>query len=259
MWFDTHTHLSDNCFDELREDIIASLEADNICGVIDAGTNFEDSAKAITNADGHEKVFAAVGIHPDFIGKLENGYQDKLVALTQSSPKVVAIGEIGLDYHYDVDPREYQRQRMIEQIEVARQARLPIIIHDRDSHGDILSIIKEQCKSEVTGVLHCFSGSYEMAVEAIKMGFYISIGGPITFKNEKKLKEMAPKLPLDRILVETDCPCLAPVPNRGKLNVPSNIKYTGQVLADCIGIDAEKLSEITTENAKRLFLSTFSF
>lgn len=254
MWFDTHTHLSDECFDEVREEIISSFAKDGICGVIDAGTNFDDSKKAIKNAEAHDAVYAAVGIHPDFIGKLKSGYQDELYDLAKSSERVVAIGEIGLDYHYDVDPRDYQQAKMIEQIEVATKAKLPIIIHDRDSHGDILRIIKEHCK-EIRGVLHCFSGSYEMAVEAIKEDFYISIGGPITFKNEKKLKEMAPKLPLDRLLVETDCPCLAPVPVRGTMNVPANVNYTGRVLAECIGIEPEKLAEITTANARRLFLS----
>lgn len=254
MWFDTHTHLSDECFDEIREEIISSFSEDGICGVIDAGTNFDDSKKAIANAEAHDLVYAAVGIHPDFIGKLTSGYQDELKNLALSSKKVVAIGEIGLDYHYDVDPRDYQRAKMIEQIEVATEVKKPIIIHDRDSHGDILDIIKNHCKS-IRGVLHCFSGSYEMAVEAIKQDFYISIGGPITFKNEKKLKEMAPKLPLDRLLVETDCPCLAPVPVRGTMNVPANVNYTGRVLAECIGIEPERLAEITTANAKRLFLS----
>lgn len=252
MWFDTHTHLSDECFNEVRENIIASFEKDEICGVIDAGTNFEDSKRAIENAKAHPAVYAAVGIHPDFIGKLEKGYQDELLRLARSSKKVVAIGEIGLDYHYDVDPREYQQKKMIEMAEVAKEANLPIIIHDRDAHNDVMNIIKNNCKG-VCGVLHCFSGSYEMAMEAIKQDFYISIGGPITFKNEKKLKEMAPKLPLDRLLVETDCPCLAPVPLRGTMNVPANIKYTGQILADCIGMSADKVAEITTANAKRLF------
>lgn len=254
MWFDTHTHLSDECFDDIREQLIASFEKDGIFGVVDAGTNFEDSKKAIANADAHERVYAAAGVHPDFIGKLKPGYQDELLALAASSKKVVAIGEIGLDYHYDVDPRDYQQAKMIEQIEVAGELKLPVIIHDRDAHGDVLRIIKENCKG-IRGVLHCFSGSYEMAMEAIKQDFYISIGGPITFKNEKKLKEMAPKLPLDRLLVETDCPCLAPVPVRGTMNVPANVNYTGAVLAECIGIDAGELADITTANAKRLFLS----
>lgn len=254
MWFDTHTHLSDECFDEMREEIISSFDRDGICAVIDSGTNFDDSRKAIANAKAHESVYAAVGIHPDFIGKLKAGYQDELLSLARSSDKVVAIGEIGLDYHYDVDPRDYQQQKMIEQIEVAQEAGLPIIIHDRDAHGDVLRIIKENCKG-IRGVLHCFSGSFEMAMEAIKQDFYISIGGPITFKNEKKLKEMAPKLPLDRLLVETDCPCLAPVPVRGTMNVPANVNYTGNVLSECIGMAAEEVARITTANAKRLFLS----
>lgn len=253
MWFDTHTHLSDECFDEIREDIISSFGADGLAGAIDAGTNFEDSRKAIANANAHENIYAAVGIHPDFIGKLNSGYQDELLALAKSSPKVVAIGEIGLDYHYDVDPRDFQRQKMIEMVEVALEARLPIIIHDRDAHADVLSIIKDRCKGQVIGVLHCFSGSYEMAMEAIKMGFYISIGGPITFKNEKKLKEMVPKLPLDRLLVETDCPCLAPVPFRGKTNVPAYINHTGKMLSDCLGMEAKDVGKATTDNAKRLF------
>ncbi|MBQ9624482.1 MAG: TatD family hydrolase [Clostridia bacterium] len=252
MWFDSHTHLSDECFDTVRENIIADFEKDNIAGILDLGTNFEDSEKAIKNAEAHKNVYAAVGIHPDFIGKLSGDWQDRLLKLAQSSKKVVAIGEIGLDYHYDVDPRDYQQAKMIEQAEVATAAHLPICIHDRDAHGDVLRIIKENCR-EISGVLHCFSGSYEMAMEAIKQDFYISIGGPITFKNEKKLKEMAPKLPLDRLLVETDSPCLAPVPVRGTMNVPANVAYTGKVLAECIGMEWERVAEITHNNAKRLF------
>lgn len=253
MWFDTHTHLCDTCFDDSREEIIASFPSDNIAYVIDVGTNFSDSKKAIENACRYDSVYAAVGIHPDFIGKLQMGYQDELLSLCTSSHKIVALGEIGLDYHYDVDPREFQKTKMIEMIEVAKNAKLPIIVHDRDAHGDILDIIKHHCKNDVIGVLHCFSGSFEMAKTAIDMGFYISIGGPITFKNEKKLKEMVPKLPVDSLLIETDCPCLAPVPNRGKMNVPANINYTGKVLASCLGIDDITLSDITCKNAKELF------
>ncbi len=252
MWFDTHTHLSDDCFDELREDIIAKFEAENIGGIIDVGTNFSDSAKAIENAKAHKNIYAACGVHPDYIKHLKPGYQDELLKLLNSHEKVVALGEIGLDYHYDEDPREYQRAKMIEQMEVAKEANKPVIIHDRDSHKDCLDIAK-MFKGEVIGVFHSFSGSLEMAKELFNLGYYISISGVITFKNEKKLKEMASKLPLDRILVETDSPCLAPVPFRGKMNMPLYVKHTGQAVALHSGNSVETIMEATFNNAKRLF------
>ena len=252
MWFDTHTHLSDQAFDEDREQLIADLPKEQVFYVLDVGTNWEDSAKAIANAKSHSAVYAAVGIHPDFIGQLQDHDLERLHELALSDKKVVAIGEIGLDYHYDVDPRDDQQKRMIEMMELAKELDKPVILHDREAHADTLKLIREH-SGEAKGVLHSFSGSYEMAMEAIRLGYYISISGVITFKNEKKLKEMAPKLPQNRLLVETDSPCLAPVPFRGKRNQPAYVKYPGEKLADVLGIPAEECARITTENARRLF------
>lgn len=250
MWFDTHTHLADEAFDIDREQLVGQFSEEEIGYIIDAGTNFEDSRKAINNAKKFKEVFAAVGIHPDFIGDLKQGYLEELKNLALSDPKVVAIGEVGLDYHYDIDPREYQKKCLIEMMELAIEVDKPVIIHDRDAHGDTLEIIKNVGGR---GVLHSFSGSLEMAAECIKEGFYISISGVITFKNEKKLKEMLPYLPKDKILVETDSPCLAPVPFRGKRNQPAYVKYPGEMVAQVLGISIDECKKMTTQNAKKLF------
>lgn len=252
MWFDTHCHLSDDCFDDVREQLIADLPKAGVGYVLDAGTNLEDSQKAIANAGAHQAVYASVGYHPDYITHLPDDYLEQLKALALSHPKVVAIGEIGLDYHYDVDPRPYQQRRMAEMLDLAAEINKPVIIHDRDAHGDTLALLKQHNRGG-SGVLHCFSGSLEMAVECCKLGYYISIGGVITFKNAKKLKEMVQYLPKDRIVVETDSPCLAPVPYRGKTNQPAYVNYVGQVLAEHLGISEEACQRLTTENALRLF------
>ena len=252
MWFDSHSHLTDERFDETRDSLIASFKQENIGHALDIGTNFFDSQKAIENACKYPEIYCAVGIHPDSVNDLKDGFQDELKRLALSSKKVVAIGEIGLDYYWHDDNKEIQKKRFIEQIEVARELNLPIIIHDRDAHKDCLDIVKEYAKG-MTGVFHCYSGSYEMAKEILKCGFYISFAGPITFKNEKKLKEMAPKLPLDRILVETDSPYLAPVPFRGKTNCPIYVKHTGEMVALCRGEEVSVVENATYNNALKLF------
>ena len=183
---------------------------------------------------------------------MEEGDLEWLESLC-SHPKVVAIGEIGLDYYWDTSPKELQQQIFREQIRLARRMNLPIVIHNRDAHGDVVRILKEENAAEVGGIMHCFSGSWEIAKQCLNMNFYISFGGPITFKNAVRPKEVLAKVPLDRLLIETDCPYLTPHPYRGKRNEPAYVSYVAEAAAEIKGIEMEEIARITTENAFQVF------
>ncbi|EIW15869.1 MULTISPECIES: TatD family hydrolase [Pelosinus] len=251
MLFDSHAHIDDEKFDIDREEVIQRAIDNGVTGIINVGASMESSARSIALAEKYEGIYAAVGIHPhDAKDALDTDYE-QLVRWT-ALDKVVAIGEIGLDYYYDFSPREVQRSVFIHQLDVARQTNMPFIIHDRDAHGDVLEILKKEAKG-LKGVLHCFSGSLEMANEVIKMGLYVSIAGPVTFKNAAKLPEIVTKVPLEYLLVETDSPYLTPQPYRGKRNEPAYVKLVAEQVANLRGIELDVLAKATSENVKRLF------
>lgn len=251
MLFDSHAHIDDNRFDDDRSQVIQRAADAGLVGILNAGACMESSARSIALAKENAMIYAAVGIHPhDAKEAKESDYQQ--LADWCDIPKVVAIGEIGLDYYYDMSPREVQQQVFVRHIDVARQLKKPIIIHDRDAHGDVMAIIKKEAKG-LTGVLHCFSGSLEMAKEVIKLGFYVSFAGPVTYAKDGKLKEVAQHIPLERLLVETDCPYLTPQPYRGRRNEPAHVKFTATEVARVRGMEFEALAAAATANTKRLF------
>lgn len=251
MLFDSHAHLDDEKFDMDRDEVIARALENGVTGMINAGSCMASSARSVALAQQYDSIYAAVGIHPHDAKAAQEQDYEQLAAWSQLH-KVVGIGEIGLDYYYDFSPRDLQRTVFVRQIDVARQMDMPFIIHDRDAHGDILEVLRKEAKG-LKGVLHCFSGSLEMAKEVIKMGFYISIAGPVTFKNAAKLPEIVASVPLERLLVETDCPYLTPHPHRGKRNEPAYVKLVAEQVASLRGMDFSDLAKATSENVKRLF------
>jgi TatD DNase family protein len=251
MLFDSHAHLDDKRFDDDREQVIQRAAAAGLVGILNAGACMESSARSVALAGKHELVYAAVGIHPHDAKEAKAGDYEQLADWCLA-PKVVAIGEIGLDYYYDLSPREVQQQVFRRQIDVARQLKKPIIIHDRDAHGDVLAMIKKEAKG-MSGVLHCFSGSLEMATEVIKLGFYVSFAGPVTYAKDGKLKEVAARIPLERLLVETDCPYLTPQPYRGRRNEPAHVRFTAAEVAQVRGMEPAALAAAGTANTQRLF------
>jgi len=249
--FDSHAHLECEAFDEDREAVLAEIEA-NLAGVINPGCDRKSSQQAMDLAAKYPFIWAAVGWHPEEIGRMVD---EDLVLMEKwcANPKVVAIGEIGLDYYNDEDaPHELQRQRFIEQLHLAKKVGLPVIIHDREAHGDTMDLIKREGKG-VTGVFHCYSGSLEMAKEIIKMGWYLGFGGTSTYKNAKKVAAVLTWVPENRLLFETDSPYLTPVPFRGKRNKST---YTELVVLNAANLrcqHASELMEISTKNLKNLF------
>ena len=246
--FDTHSHYNDSAFDSDREELLGSLFAGGLCAAVNQGTDVPSSEWGIEYSKKYKGMYAAVGLHPECLS--ENSFEDlKAIKKLAGFPKVVAIGEIGLDYYYDI-PRELQKDIFIRQLELADELSLPVNIHDRDAHGDTLEILR---KYKPKGILHCFSGSTEMALEVVKLGMYIGFGGVITFKNARKTVEAARAVPLENIVLETDCPYLSPVPNRGKRNDSSNIIYTAQTIAEIKGLSTEEILKATKSNAERVY------
>ena len=250
---DTHTHLNDAKFAGVEEDVIARAGEAGVTRLINMGDTMASSQKAVELAAKHEGVYAGVGIHPEEIYELGTADDDRLTAWTKA-PRVVAIGEIGLDYYWekDEDKRALQRRMFIHQLDLARQLHLPVCIHDREAHGDIMAILKKGGQG-LRGVMHCFSGSWEMAQELYKMGWYIGVDGPLTYKNAAKLPDIVARFPLERILVETDAPYLAPVPMRGKQNEPAFVRYVAEKVAEIKGISVEKVAKQTSDNGAELY------
>lgn len=247
MLFDTHAHYDDEAFDADRDAVLSAFEG----LVIDPGCTLESSRMAVALATRHPHVYAAVGIHPENCGDFVPQHMDELRRLA-AEPKVVAIGEIGLDYYWPENPpREFQQQVFRAQLALALELNLPVIVHDREAHGDTLAVVKEY--PGLRGVFHCFSGSVEMARELLDMGWYLGFDGPITYKNARKAVEVAAMVPDDRILVETDSPYLSPVPMRGKRNDSRNVAYVVARLAEIRGTTAETMAALTLANGKRLF------
>lgn len=251
MLFDTHCHLNDEQFDEDIEAVIKGAIAAGITNIVIPGVDVRSSERAIALAERHAGLYAAVGVHPESLKELPPDALAQIRSLT-AHPKVVAIGEIGLDYYWDVAPRPYQQEVFRKQIELAREVGLPIIIHNRDATEDTVRILEEDCDG-VNGVMHCFTGSFETAQRCIKRGFYISFGGPVTFKNAENVRKTAMQIPDDSLLIETDAPYLAPHPNRGKRNVPAHVSLVAEKLAEIRGQSIEHLQTITRQNAMRLF------
>lgn len=252
MLIDTHAHLTDERYGS-PEEIIAGMRADGLERIISVGFDMESSVGAHKIASENDDVYCAVGFHPSDVGKMKDGDYGELLRLSKSE-KCVAIGEIGLDYHYPDTNKPVQHKGLEAMFELVKEAELPAIFHIRDADGDMFECVKKNRDKFVkTGVVHCFSGSKETAKEYVDMGFYISFTGSITFKNAAKFPEIIKSLPLERILVETDCPYLTPVPHRGELNYPKYVKYQAMYIAGVLGKSTEEITEITTENAYRLF------
>jgi TatD DNase family protein len=251
MLFDTHAHLDADDFDSDRHALIAALPDRGISLVMNPGCSLESSINAIALAQRYDFVYAAVGSHPDAADEVNEDVLEAYRKLCKLNPKVKAIGEIGLDYHYEDVPRQIQRKAFIAQLELARELDLPVIVHEREAHEDGLRIVDEF--PTVKGVFHCYSGSLEMAKELVKRGWYIGFTGVLTFKNARKAIEVAAGIPLERIVIETDCPYMAPVPFRGKRNDPGLLCHMAEKLAEIRGITTEEAARVTLENGKRLY------
>ncbi|MEK3732779.1 MULTISPECIES: TatD family hydrolase [Paenibacillus] len=252
MLFDTHTHLDAHQFDEDREAVIARALEAGVSRMINIGFNRETIPTTMKLAESYDFIYAAVGWHPVDAITMKDEDLDWIASLC-AHEKVVAIGEIGLDYHWDTSPKEVQHRVLRRQIGLARELGMPIVIHNRDAHEDIVKILREEKASEVGGVMHSFSGSWETAKLCLHMGFHISFGGPITFKNAKQPKEVLVQVPMDRLLIETDSPYLTPHPFRGKRNESGYVKMVAEAAAELKGITVEELAEITTRNAMERF------
>lgn len=246
--FDTHAHYDDKAFDDDRENVIDMLFKNGVCGVVNQGTDIKTSEFSINLARRYDGFYAAVGLHPECLDENSISDLDKIRELAKSE-KVVAIGEIGLDYYYDI-PRDLQKTVFAKQLELAAELDMPVNIHDREAHGDTLEMLK---KYKPKGIVHCFSGSVEMAKEIVKLGMYIGIGGVVTFKNARKTVEVIEAIPLERLVLETDCPYLSPVPFRGKRNDSSMIKYTAQRIAEIRNTTEEEILTITRRNAADVY------
>ena len=250
MYFDSHAHLGEACFAQDFVNIVEKMRAADVTGMMEIGCDGPSSHHAVELAHQYDWIWAAVGSHPDDAEQVDEARIGEYRALCKD-PRVKAIGEIGLDYHYEDPPRDVQQRAFRMQMKLAQELSLPVVIHEREAHEDGLRIISDF--PDVTGVFHCFSGSYEMAKELVKRGWYIGFTGVVTFKNARKAVEVAEKIPLDRILIETDCPYMAPEPFRGCRNDPSLVPFVAKKIAALRGISAEAAAAATAENARRLF------
>ena len=251
MLFDTHAHMDDRAFDEDRAQLLAALPEQGLALVMNPGCSLESSRNVVKIAANYDYIYAAVGSHPDVADEVNEAVIEEYRTLCKLNPKVKAIGEIGLDYHYEDIPRGIQLKAFRMQMELARELNLPVIVHERDAHEDGMAVIREF--PEVTGVFHCYSGSAEMARQLVNMGWYIGFTGVLTFKNARKAVEVASSIPLDRIVLETDCPYMAPEPFRGKRNDPGKLYRMAEKLAEIRGLTVEEIHNITLENGKRLY------
>ncbi|MDZ5254709.1 TatD family hydrolase [Clostridium sp. LIBA-8841] len=249
--FDTHAHYDSDSFDEDRESVIKELKENGVIGILNCGSDLYGLRKSVELAKDFDMFYAAVGIHPENADEFNEEVVKEIREYVKYE-KVKAIGEIGLDYYWDENPpKEVQKEVFRAQMKLADELNLPVIIHDRDAHGDTLEIMKEF--PNVIGVVHCFSGSVEFAKECIKLGYYIGFTGVLTFKNAKKIVDVCREIPADRILVETDCPFMAPVPFRGKRNKSDYIEYIIDKMSEIRGISGEEMNEILLNNKRNLF------
>ena len=251
MIFDTHAHYDDEQFDEDRDSLLCSMQEGGVGTIVNAGSDVAswEDVRALTAR--YPFIYGAAGVHPDDVGELNEENFRRLRAVLQEE-KMVAVGEIGLDYYWDNESHEVQKKWFIRQLELARELEMPVIIHSREAAADTLQIMKEHARG-LKGVIHCFSYSAEMAREYVKMGFFIGVGGVVTFKNSRKLKEVVEETPLEYLLLETDCPYLAPVPNRGKRNSSLNLVYVAEQIAELKQLSYDEVVEQTEKNARRLY------
>jgi len=252
MIFDTHAHYDDEAFDEDRDLLLQNLKSAGIESVINVGASIRSTKNTLELMGKYPFLYGAVGVHPSETEELNEPLMTWLEEAAKK-PKVVAIGEIGLDYHWEEPGKEIQKHWFIRQLQLARKVSLPVVIHSRDAAKDTLDLMKDQKAGDMGGVIHCFSYGVELAREYLNMGFYLGIGGVVTFTNAKKLKEVVAYMPMDRILLETDCPYLAPVPNRGKRNSSLNLPYVVKAISELKGISEEEVIAVTDRNAKKLF------
>ena len=250
MYFDTHAHYDDEQFDIDRDELLASMPASGVSLIVNPASNLDSCRKVLEIANKFPFVYAAVGVHPHDAKEMDDD-SIGLIRDMAKNEKVVAIGEIGLDYHYDLSPRDVQKKRFYQQLELARELKLPVIIHEREACQDTMDIITQF--KNLKGVVHCFSGSWETAQQILDMGWYISFTGAVTFKNAKKAPEVAAKMPIDRLMLETDSPYMAPVPLRGRRNDSRNLPYIAETIAQLRGITREEVAATTLENGKKFF------
>ena len=257
MIFDTHAHYDDEAFDADREALLSGMEGQGVGHIVNVCASIGQFHRTVELTEKYPFIYGAVGVHPDDADKMTKDTLDEILRISQMK-KMVAIGEIGLDYYWHKKPEEHRRQQEMfrAQMDIARQEKLPFMIHSRDAAEDTLEIIREYMKGGMYGgVIHCFSYSPEIGAEYLKMGLYLGIGGVVTFKNAKKLKEVVKQAPIEQLLLETDCPYMAPEPNRGKRNSSLNLFYVADAIAQLKGITAEQVIAVTEENAKRLLLT----
>ncbi len=251
MLFDTHAHMDDRAFDPDRAELLAALPSQGIALLMNPGCSLASSRSADRLSRQYDYIYAAVGSHPDAADEVNDAVLEEYRCLCAANPKIRAIGEIGLDYHYEDIPRDVQKAAFRAQMALAAELQLPAIVHEREAHEDGMKIVEEF--PTVTGVFHCYSGSAEMAKELVKRGWYIGFTGVLTFKNARKALEVAAAIPLDRIVIETDCPYMSPEPFRGRRNDPGKVYRMAQALANLRGISEEEAQRITLENGKRLY------
>lgn len=252
MIFDSHAHYDSEQFDADRDELLGSiLPQKGVCGVIQMSADFESLEQTVALCEKYDYIYGAVGIHPECAADLPENWLQKVESLL-SHPKIVAVGEIGLDYYWEQNPpREFQQEVFRDQLALAQELGLPVIVHDRDAHADCLAIVKEF--PQVRGVFHCFSGSVEIAQELIKRGWYLGFDGPLTYKNAKKTVQVAKIVPLDRVLLETDSPYMAPVPVRGTRNDSRNVFHIAAKFAEIRGMSTDEIIALTNENGRRFF------
>ena len=251
MLFDTHAHMDDHAYDEDRQQLLENLPGQGLELVMNPGCSLESSRNVDKLTREYDFLYGAVGSHPDVADEVNEAVLDEYRMLCKQNSKIKAIGEIGLDYHYEDIPRDIQKQAFRMQMELARELNLPVIVHERDAHEDGMKIVEEF--PEITGVFHCYSGSYEMARWLIDRGWYIGFTGVLTFKNARKAVDVASRIPLDRLLLETDCPYMSPEPFRGKRNDPGKLYRMAERLAELRGLSLEEIHAITLENGKQLY------
>ena len=252
MIFDTHAHYDDDAFDEDRDELLSGMAAKNVEYIVNVGASMASSKRSIALAEKYPFIYAAVGVHPDEVGELNEEKFNRLREWTKHE-KAKAVGEIGLDYYWDKEQHDLQKHWFMRQMELAHEVNLPIIVHSREAAKDTLDMIIAAKPLDLSGIIHCYSYSVEQAREYLNMGYYIGIGGVLTFKNAKKLKEVAEYAPLSQIVLETDCPYLAPTPFRGKRNDSSKIAYVAEELAAIKQVPVEEVIRITNENGRRLY------
>ncbi len=249
--FDTHAHLSDEAFDADRDELIPRLYENGVTHIIDVACDVRTAERTLALLDKYPFIYGTIGMHPHDVSAMDNAMMDRIAEIVRHE-KMLAIGEIGLDYHYDLSPREDQRRWFAEQLDLAKQLGYPVVLHIREAFGDCMDILRAH-RDGLRGVMHCYSGSVETAYECLDLGLSFSFGGAVTFKNAKKPCEVVKALPAESILLETDCPYMTPVPHRGERNDPSFMRLTAEKIAELRGVSADEIAELTYRNAKRVF------